>query len=86
MINIKLDKCGGLTEAMRMIDWCRHNGLQAMVGNMIGSSLAMAPAFIPAQFCRYVDRDGPLLQALDREHAIDCRNGIMAVPEAELWG
>lgn len=51
MINIKLDKCGGLTEAMRMIDWCRHNGLQAMVGNMIGY-----------------------------------RNGIMAAPEAELWG
>ena len=86
MINIKLDKCGGLTEAMRIIDWCRHNGLQAMVGNMIGSSLAMAPAFIPAQFCRYVDLDGPLLQARDREHAIDCRNGIMAAPEAELWG
>lgn len=86
MINIKLDKCGGLTEAMRMIDWCRHNGLQAMVGNMIGSSLSMAPAFIPAQFCRYVDLDGPLLQARDREHAIDYRNGIMAAPEAELWG
>lgn len=86
VINIKLDKCGGLTEAMRMIDWCRHNGLQTMVGNMIGSSLAMAPAFIPAQFCRYVDLDGPLLQARDRENAIDYRNGIMAIPEAELWG
>jgi L-alanine-DL-glutamate epimerase-like enolase superfamily enzyme len=86
MINIKLDKCGGLTEAMRMIAWCRQNGLQAMVGNMIGSSLAMAPAFIPAQFCRYVDLDGPLLQARDREYAIDYRNGLMAVPEADLWG
>jgi L-alanine-DL-glutamate epimerase-like enolase superfamily enzyme len=86
MINIKLDKCGGLTEAMRMIDWCRHNGLQTMVGNMIGSSLAMAPAFIPAQFCRYVDLDGPLLQARDRKHAIDYRNGIMAAPDADLWG
>lgn len=86
MINVKLDKCGGLTEAMRMIHWCRQNGLQAMVGNMIGSSLAMAPAFIPAQFCRYVDLDGPLLQARDREHAIDYRNGIMGIPEARLWG
>lgn len=86
MINIKLDKCGGLTEAMRMIDWCRQNGLQTMVGNMIGSSLAMAPAFVPAQFCRYVDLDGPLLQARDREHAIDYRNGIMAAPEPDLWG
>ena len=86
MINIKLDKCGGLTEAMRMIQWCRENGLQTMIGNMIGSSLAMAPAFIPAQFCRYVDLDGPLLQARDREHAIDYRNGIMGIPEARLWG
>jgi L-alanine-DL-glutamate epimerase-like enolase superfamily enzyme len=86
MINIKLDKCGGLTEAMRMVDWCRQNGLQAMIGNMIGSSLAMAPAFVPAQFCRYVDLDGPLLQARDREHAIDYRNRLMAAPEPGHWG
>jgi hypothetical protein len=71
---------------MRMVNWCRQNGLQAMIGNMIGSSLAMAPAFVPAQFCRYVDLDGPLLQARDREHAIDYRNGIMAAPEPGLWG
>ncbi len=86
MINIKLDKCGGLTEAMRMVDWCRQNAMHIMVGNMLGSSLAMAPAIIPAQFCRYVDLDGPLLQAQDRENPITYRNAMMSIPDARLWG
>lgn len=86
MINVKLDKCGGLTEAMRMVEWCSHNGMHVMVGNMLGSSLAMAPAIIPAQFCRYVDLDGPLLQRHDRDHAITYRDGIMEPPDAILWG
>ncbi len=86
MINIKLDKCGGLTEAMRMVDWCRQNAMHIMVGNMLGTSLAMAPAIIPAQFCRYVDLDGPLLQAQDREHPILYRNAMMSIPDARLWG
>jgi L-Ala-D/L-Glu epimerase len=86
MINIKLDKCGGLTEAMRMVDWCRQNAMHIMVGNMLGSSLAMAPAIIPAQFCRYVDLDGPLLQAQDRKNPIVYRDAMMSIPDARLWG
>ena len=86
MINIKLDKCGGLTEAMRMVDWCRQNAMHIMVGNMLGSSLAMAPAIIPGQFCRYVDLDGPLLQSRDRENPIAYRNAMMSIPDARLWG
>ncbi len=86
MINIKLDKCGGLTDAMRMVDECRHRGLELMVGNMLGSSLAMAPALMPAQFCRYVDLDGPLFQVHDREHALEYRNGLVGLPDAGLWG
>lgn len=86
MINIKLDKCGGLTEAMRMVNWCRTNGMQLMVGNMLGSSLAMAPAMIPAQFCRFVDLDGPLFQAEDREHALVYRGAVIELPDARLWG
>jgi L-Ala-D/L-Glu epimerase len=86
MINIKLDKCGGLTEAMRMVNWCRTNGIQLMVGNMLGSSLAMAPAMIPAQFCRFVDLDGPLFQAEDREHALVYRGAVIELPDPRLWG
>lgn len=86
MINIKLDKCGGLSEAMRMVDWCRQNAIHIMVSNMLGSSLAMAPAIIPAQFCRYVDLDGPLLQVRDRDYALNYHNAAMSVPDAKLWG
>jgi L-alanine-DL-glutamate epimerase-like enolase superfamily enzyme len=86
MINIKLDKCGGLTEAMRMVEACRERGLELMVGNMLGTSLAMAPAILPAQFCRYVDLDGPLFQVRDRAHPLEYRNGRVGLPDAALWG
>ncbi|HET6628443.1 MAG TPA: dipeptide epimerase [Woeseiaceae bacterium] len=86
MINIKLDKCGGLTEAMRMVNWCRTNGMELMVGNMLGTSLAMAPAMIPAQFCRFVDLDGPLFQVKDREHALTYRGAVIDLPDPRLWG
>jgi L-alanine-DL-glutamate epimerase-like enolase superfamily enzyme len=86
MINIKLDKCGGLTEAMRMVEGCRERGLELMVGNMLGSSLAMAPAIVPAQFCRFVDLDGPLFQVSDREYPLEYRNGRVGLPQAALWG
>lgn len=86
MINIKLDKCGGLTEAMRMVNWCRTNGMELMVGNMLGTSLAMAPAMIPAQFCRFVDLDGPLFQAKDREHALTYHGAVIDLPDPQLWG
>lgn len=86
MVNIKLDKCGGLTEALAMADWCRRHGIPLMVGNMLGSSLAMAPAFVVAQACRFVDLDGPLWQRSDRAHALHYDASLMQAPEAPLWG
>lgn len=85
-INIKLDKCGGLTEALAMAGQATALGLGLMVGNMCGTSLAMAPAFLLAQRCAYVDLDGPLLQKLDRPHAMPCEQGVMQPPTAALWG
>jgi len=84
--NIKLDKCGGLTEALAMVEEARRLGLGLMVGNMCGTSLAMAPAFLLAQRCRYVDLDGPLLQCQDREHPIRFETALMYPPERALWG
>ena len=85
-INIKLDKCGGLTEALAMGNEAIARGMQLMVGNMCGTSLGMAPAFLVGQRCGYVDLDGPLLQTLDREHAMQCENGVMQPPSPALWG
>jgi L-alanine-DL-glutamate epimerase-like enolase superfamily enzyme len=85
-VNIKLDKCGGLTEALALCTEARRRGLGLMVGNMCGSSLAMAPAFLVAQQCSYVDLDGPLLQRLDSSPAIRFENGVMYPPSPQLWG
>ena len=85
-VNLKLDKCGGLTEALAMAHEARRLGLELMVGNMCGSSLAMAPAFLVAQLCRYVDLDGPLLQKHDREHAMQYSTGRAFPPRPALWG
>lgn len=85
-VNIKLDKCGGLTEALAMADAAAALGLRLMVGNMCGTSLAMAPAFLLAQRCSYVDLDGPLLQKQDREPAMRFAGGLVSAPEARLWG
>lgn len=85
-INIKLDKCGGLTEALAMGDQAIALGMQLMVGNMCGTSLGMAPAFLVGQRCGYVDLDGPLLQKHDRDHAMLCVNGVMQPPTRALWG
>lgn len=86
MVNIKLDKCGGLTEAMKMVRWCRELGVELMVGNMLGSSLAMAPAFLVAQYCRYVDLDGPLWQKTDRSSPIHYEGARILAPDPDLWG
>ena len=75
VVNIKLDKCGGLTEALQMVNEARRLDLNVMVGNMIGTSLAMAPAFVVAQWCDYVDLDGPIFLAQDRSPAVSYRNG-----------
>lgn len=85
-VNIKLDKCGGLTEALAMADAAAALGLGLMVGNMCGTSLAMAPAMLLAQRCRYVDLDGPLLQRQDRAPALRFDAGLVSLPESSLWG
>ena len=85
-INIKLDKCGGLTEALNMSNEALAHGLQLMVGNMCGTSLGMAPGFLVGQRCEYVDLDGPLLQSRDRDHAITFNDGVMQPPSPALWG
>jgi L-alanine-DL-glutamate epimerase-like enolase superfamily enzyme len=86
VINIKLDKAGGLTEGLRLAEAAKERGFRLMVGCMCGSSLAMAPAMIVGQLCDYVDLDGPLLQSLDWENAIKYHSGRMDPPNAALWG
>ena len=85
VINIKLDKCGGLTEALKMARAARTLGKRVMVGNMGGSTLAMAPGFVLGQTCDIVDLDGPYGLAEDplAEHIY--RDGAIFVPEG-LWG
>jgi L-alanine-DL-glutamate epimerase-like enolase superfamily enzyme len=86
VVNIKLDKAGGLTGALALAERARALGFDLMVGNMLGSSLAMAPAFLVAQDCRWVDLDGPLWQRADREHPIRYDGERMHAPDAVLWG
>jgi L-alanine-DL-glutamate epimerase-like enolase superfamily enzyme len=86
MVNIKLDKSGGLTEALALAKVAQEVGFELMVGNMLGSSLAMAPAFVIAQRCRYVDIDGPLLQADDCDHGMNYSACRVEVFKPELWG
>jgi L-alanine-DL-glutamate epimerase-like enolase superfamily enzyme len=83
--NIKLDKCGGLTEGLAMARALREFGLEVMVGNMLGTSLAMAPAFLVGQLCKIVDLDGPVSLKADRATAIDYTSGFIRCPET-LWG
>lgn len=85
-VNIKLDKTGGLTEALIMRDKARSLGLQVMVGCMVGSSLAMAPALMVAQDADFVDLDGPLLLAKDREPALHYDGTTVSPPLPDLWG
>jgi len=85
-INIKLDKTGGLTEALRLRAAARAAGRRVMVGCMIGTSLAMAPAIIVAQGAEWVDVDGPLLLARDREPGLTYSGSIVMPPPAALWG
>ena len=86
MVNIKLDKTGGLTEALALAAAARARGFRIMVGSMVGTSLAMAPAALLAGFADYVDLDGPLLLARDRAPGLRYDGAIMAPPEPALWG
>ena len=85
IVNIKLDKCGGLTEALMMADEARRLGLGVMVGNMVGTSWAMAPAFILGQLCDVVDLDGPTFLKEDRSPGVEYRDGQIWCPD-EVWG
>jgi L-alanine-DL-glutamate epimerase-like enolase superfamily enzyme len=86
VVNIKLDKTGGLTEALQMKALARQRGFEVMVGCMVGTSLAMAPAFFLAQGTRYVDLDGPLLLAKDRQPGLLFAGSQIFPPDGALWG
>jgi L-alanine-DL-glutamate epimerase-like enolase superfamily enzyme len=86
VVNIKLDKSGGLTEALGVADEARRRGLGIMVGCMAGTSLAMAPGMVVGQRAEFLDLDGPLLHAADREAGLDYARGTMQLPARELWG
>jgi L-Ala-D/L-Glu epimerase len=85
VINIKLDKCGGLTRGLAMEREARRLGMKTMVGCMGGTSLAMAPAFLLGQRCEIADLDGPLLLARDRLPSVTYESGTIFSPE-EVWG
>jgi L-alanine-DL-glutamate epimerase-like enolase superfamily enzyme len=86
VINIKLDKTGGLTEALQLADAVSSRGLDVMVGNMLGTSLAMAPAFVVSQKARIADLDGPLVLKTDRIGALAYDQGVVAPFTSDLWG
>lgn len=85
-INIKLDKTGGLTEAVMLAHEARARGFSLMIGCMVGTSLAMAPAMLLAHHADYVDLDGPLLLARDREPALCFDGSTIRPPTSDLWG
>ncbi len=86
VVNIKLDKTGGLTEALELKKKAVEAGLEIMVGCMVGTSLAMAPAALIATGVRFVDLDGPLLLAEDRKAGMAYHKGWLSMPGPDLWG
>jgi L-Ala-D/L-Glu epimerase / N-acetyl-D-glutamate racemase len=85
-VNIKLDKTGGLTEALAMADAARALGFDIMVGCMVGTSLSMAPAMLLTPQARFIDLDGPLLLARDRNDGLRYDGSVVYPPEPGLWG
>lgn len=85
VVNIKLDKCGGLTEALAMAHRARELGLKVMVGNMVGTSLAMAPGFVVGQLCDVVDLDGPTFLKRDRTPCVTYADGKIWCGD-DVWG
>ena len=86
VINIKLDKCGGLTEAINIINKAKEYQLDIMVGCMVGTSLSMAPGLIIATQAKFVDLDAPLLISRDREFGLNIDNGVIKELDPRLWG
>ena len=86
LVNVKLDKTGGLTAALDLVLAARAKGFGVMLGCMVGTSLGMAPAFLAAQLARFVDLDGPLILSRDRVPGIRFEGSLMHPPPRELWG
>jgi L-Ala-D/L-Glu epimerase len=86
MINVKLDKTGGLTEALLLTERARESGFKLLIGCMVGTSLSMAPARVLASTADHVDLDGPLLLARDRDHGLSYHSGRIDIPSRGLWG
>jgi L-alanine-DL-glutamate epimerase-like enolase superfamily enzyme len=85
-VNVKLDKAGGLTEALDLLREARRRGYIVMAGCMVSTSLAMAPALLLAQEADYVDLDGPLLLARDRTPGLIYSDAAVEPPQSDLWG
>jgi L-Ala-D/L-Glu epimerase len=85
-VNIKLDKAGGLTEALALAAEAERLGFDLMVGSMVATSLAMAPAMLVAQRAQFVDLDGPLLLARDRPGGLLYEGALVHPPAADFWG
>ena len=86
VINVKLDKTGGLTEALRLGERARDSGFKLLIGCMVCTSLGIAPARLLASFANWIDLDGPLLLARDRDHPVPYTNGRIGIPPRDLWG
>ena len=86
VINVKLDKTGGLTEALRLCERARDGGFKLLIGCMVCTSLGIAPARLLASFANWIDLDGPLLLARDRDRPVPYANGRIGIPPRDLWG
>jgi L-Ala-D/L-Glu epimerase len=85
-VNVKLDKTGGLTEALRLCENARQSGFKLLIGCMVCTSLGIAPARVLASFAEWIDLDGPLLLTRDREHGLAYENGRIGLFSGQLWG
>lgn len=85
-VNVKLDKCGGLTEGLELMRAAKAKGFIIMAGCMVGTSLAMAPMMMLESFADYIDLDGALLLAKDRKHGVNYQGPYIHAPKTELWG
>jgi L-Ala-D/L-Glu epimerase len=86
VLNVKLDKTGGLTEALRLTKRARESGFKLLIGCMVCTSLGIAPARLLASTAQWVDLDGPLFLARDRDHPVPYESGRIGLPPPELWG
>ena len=85
-VNVKLDKAGGLTEALALVAEAERLGFELMIGSMVGTSLGVAPALLVAGKAKFVDLDGPLLLAKDRPDGLRYEGSLVHPPSPALWG